>query len=470
MIFTSFVFLLFAAVFLPVFFLVRGRAQRLVTLVASYFFYGWWDWRFMALLATSTVVDYTLGRLIAATEDERRRRLLVGASVAANLGYLGFFKYCNFFAASLTAALVHFGMTPDWASLHIVLPAGISFYTFQSMSYTIDVYRRRIPAERDFLTFATFISLFPQLVAGPIVRARWLLPQIVRTQRFRWSNFFIGLELAIIGYFLKMVIADNLASYVSASFGAPYEFGALALTLSVVFFAFQIYGDFAGYSLIAIGLARMMGYKFPANFRRPYFAQSFSEFWTRWHISLSTWLRDYLYIPLGGNRHGARKTYRNLMATMLLGGLWHGANWTFVVWGGLHGLYLVAQRLFGRHLPQQIPEALRRLPSILLVFTLVSVGWVFFRADSFAYAAAILERIATAGGWSFADVPFKFTVLKGLALIALLVSAELVAEHRALAMAYRRRRWARSGVALVLLWLIPLAGAFTGAQFIYFRF
>ena len=290
MIFTSFVFLVFAAVFLPLFFLVRGRGQRLVTLAASYFFYGWWDWRFMFLLATSTVVDYTLGRLIAASEAPRRRKFLVGASVAANLAYLGFFKYCGFFATSLARLLDNFGMQADWTSLHIVLPAGISFYTFQSMSYTIDVYRRRIPPERDFLTFATFISLFPQLVAGPIVRARWLLPQIARTQNFRWSNFFLGLELAITGYFLKMVIADNLAPYVSAMFDLPYAYGSLALLLSVVFFAFQIYGDFAGYSLIAIGLARMMGYKFPANFRRPYFAASFSEFWTRWHISLSSWL------------------------------------------------------------------------------------------------------------------------------------------------------------------------------------
>ncbi len=286
------------------------------------------------------------------------------------------------------------------------------------MSYTIDVYRKRIPPERDFLTFATFISLFPQLVAGPIVRARWLLPQIARTQHFRWANFFLGLELAITGYFLKMVIADNLAPYVTAMFDLPYGYGALALLVAVVFFAFQIYGDFAGYSLIAIGLARMMGYKFPANFRRPYLSASFSEFWTRWHISLSSWLRDYLYISLGGNRRGTRRTYRNLMTTMLLGGLWHGANWTFVVWGGLHGLYLVLQRLLAALFPTarmpRVPEIVRRTPQIFLVFALVSVGWVFFRASDFGTALTILDRIATAGDWRFDALPFKFTVVKGL--------------------------------------------------------
>jgi alginate O-acetyltransferase complex protein AlgI len=473
MVFTSFAFLIFAAVFLPVFFVARGAWQRLVTLVASYVFYGWWDWRFLFLLGTSTVVDYTIGRLIAASEDPKRRRALVGLSVAANLGYLGFFKYCNFFADSLRVALMQFGMEADWATLHIILPAGISFYTFQSMSYTIDVYRGRIPVERSFLTFATFISLFPQLVAGPIVRARWLLPQIRRTQHFSWPNIFLGLEMIVGGYFMKMVLADNLSPYVSAMFDLPYAYGALALLLSVVFFAFQIYGDFAGYSLIAIGVARMMGYSFPANFRRPYFAASFSEFWTRWHISLSTWLRDYLYIGLGGNRHGTAKTYRNLAATMLLGGLWHGANWTFVIWGGLHGIYLIAQRALGFRTPlivQRIPDPIRRLPAIMVVFTMVCIAWVFFRAGSFGAATTILDRIAFAGDWSFADLPFKFTVIKGLLLIALLVTVELFAESRRIRLAYCRARWARTATVLAMLWLVPLLAAFSGEQFIYFRF
>ncbi len=474
MIFTSFVFLIFAAVFLPVFFLARGRGQRLVTLCASYFFYGWWDWRFTFLLATSTIVDYTLGRLIAASEDRRRRRFLVALSIIANLSYLGFFKYCDFFAASFAGLLQRFGMEADWATLHIVLPAGISFYTFQSMSYTIDVYRKRIPPERDFLTFATFISLFPQLVAGPIVRARWLLPQIARTQHFRWANFFLGLELAITGYFLKMVIADNLSPYVTAMFDLPYAYGALALLVSVVFFAFQIYGDFAGYSLIAIGLARMMGYKFPANFRRPYLAASFSEFWTRWHISLSSWLRDYLYISLGGNRRGTARTYRNLMTTMLLGGLWHGASWTFVIWGGLHGLYLVLQRLLAALWPSarlpKVPEIVRRIPQILLVFALVSAGWVFFRASDFTTALTILDRIATAGDWSFDALPFKFTVVKGLMLILVVVAAEMCLESARLSAIWRRQRWGRTAAALGMLWMIPLVAAFSGATFIYFRF
>ena len=290
MIFTSLTFVAFALLFYPLFFVTRGRLQTLVCLAASYLFYGWWDWRFMGLLATSTTVDYTLGRLIARSENPRRRRAWITASVVMNLGFLGFFKYFNFFAESFAALAGALGFTADWATLHIVLPIGISFYTFQSMSYTIDVYRRRIEPERDFLIFACFIALFPQLVAGPIVRAAWLLPQLHHTKRFQWANLLGGLEMVIMGFFLKLVVADNLAPVVNDVFRLPEAHNSLSLLLGVVFFAFQIYGDFAGYSLIAIGLARIMGYRFSRNFRRPYFAASFSEFWTRWHITLSSWL------------------------------------------------------------------------------------------------------------------------------------------------------------------------------------
>ena len=475
MVFTSFTFLVFAAIFFPVFFLTRGRLQTLVCVVASYIFYGWWDWRFMALLATSTTVDYTLGRCIAASTEPRRRRLWVTASVVMNLGFLGFFKYFNFFAGSFADLAQRLGFAADWATLHIVLPVGISFYTFQSMSYTIDVYRRRIAPEHDFLIFAAFIALFPQLVAGPIVRASWLLPQMHATKRFGWANLFCGLEMVLLGFFMKLVVADNLAPFVAENFAFPEAHNSLSLLLGVVFFAFQIYGDFAGYSLIAIGLARVMGYRFCRNFRRPYLAASFSEFWTRWHISLSSWLRDYLYISLGGNRYGTARTYRNLMLTMLLGGLWHGANWTFLIWGGLHGSYLVLQRVAGAAwqrlaLPPLLPAPVARALAILTVFALTTLAWVFFRADSVGQACSVIERILFLGDFRFDQIPLKFEAIKGILLILLLLAIELIGEPRPLQRSYKALRPLRTAAVLGLLWLIPLAGSFSGAQFIYFQF
>ncbi len=475
MVFTSFTFLVFAAIFFPIFFMTRGRLQTLVCVVASYIFYGWWDWRFMALLATSTTVDYTLGRCIAASTDPRRRRLWLTASIVMNLGFLGFFKYFNFFAGSFADMARSFGFAADWATLHIVLPVGISFYTFQSISYTIDIYRRRIAPERDFLVFAAFIALFPQLVAGPIVRASWLLPQMHATKRFRWANLFSGLEMVVLGFFMKLVVADNLAPFVAENFAFPEAHNSASLLLGVIFFAFQIYGDFAGYSLIAIGLARIMGYRFCRNFRRPYLAASFSEFWTRWHISLSSWLRDYLYISLGGNRHGTARTYRNLMLTMLLGGLWHGANWTFIIWGGLHGAYLVLQRVLGvlqrrLPLPPLLPQPAAKALAVLAVFSLTTLAWVFFRAESVGQAWTVIERIVFLGDFRFGQVPLKFEAIKGVLLILLLLAIELLGEPRPLQRSYRALRPLRTAAVLGLLWLIPLAGSFSGAQFIYFQF
>ncbi|HEY0522466.1 MAG TPA: MBOAT family O-acyltransferase [Stellaceae bacterium] len=475
MVFTSLTFIAFAAMFFPLFFLSRGRLQTIVLLIGSYIFYGWWDWRFLGLLLTSTVVDYTLGRCIARSETEAVRRVWLTFSVTANLGFLGFFKYFNFFADSLTGVLRTFGMQADWATLHIVLPVGISFYTFQSMSYTIDVYRRRIEPERDFLTFASFIALFPQLVAGPIVRATTLLPQMHGTKRFRWVNLFVGLEMVVTGFFMKLVVADNLAPFVNHVFDLPEAYNSATLLTGSVFFAFQIYGDFAGYSLIAIGLGRVMGYRFCRNFRRPYFAASFSDFWTRWHISLSSWLRDYLYISLGGNRFGTYRTYRNLMTTMLLGGLWHGANWTFIVWGALHGFYLVMQRVLSAGMKKlglggAVASPVGYLISVFAVFTLTTVAWVFFRAENFTQAWIILERIVALGDFHLADLPLKFQVVKGVVLIALLLSVEAAAELRPVRASFRSTRWVRSAAVLAMLWAVSLVGSFSGEQFIYFQF
>ena len=345
MVFNSVAFLVFIGCFFPIYFLLKGNARLLFTLIASYVFYGWWDYRFLILIALSTCIDFYLSVLINNQEDPKRRKAVLAMSIFVNLAFLGFFKYFNFFIDSANDLLGLTGYGSGLTPMHIILPVGISFYTFQSMSYTIDVYRRAIRPEPSLLKFATFIGFFPQLVAGPIVRAVDFLPQLQKDHKFNWSNFQVGLAQVLVGFGKKIVIADSLAPFVDGVFAFPGSYTSLVLIIGVVFYSFQIYCDFSGYSDIAIGIARMLGFTFPMNFNLPYFSRSFSEFWERWHISLSSWLRDYLYIPLGGNRGGKFNMYRNLMLTMLLGGLWHGANYTFIVWGLLHGFYLVVQRL-----------------------------------------------------------------------------------------------------------------------------
>ena len=317
------------------------RLQNGILLIASYVFYGFWDWRFLALLFVSTVVDYNLALLIEKSESPGERKALLAASICVNLGILGFFKYFGFFAESFASLLNSFGFQSSTPFFNIVLPVGISFYTFQTMSYTIDVYRRKLPATRNFFDFALFVSFFPQLVAGPIERATKLLPQVLQPRKFSQSNFVEGFYLIILGLFKKVVIADNMAPIVNYIFSRDVStLSGAEVLVGVYAFAFQIYGDFAGYTDIARGVAKWLGFDLMLNFRMPYFATSPSDFWQRWHISLSSWLRDYLYIPLGGNRQGTLLTYRNLMLTMVLGGLWHGAAWTFVAWGFFHGLIL----------------------------------------------------------------------------------------------------------------------------------
>jgi alginate O-acetyltransferase complex protein AlgI len=400
-----------------------------------------------------------------------------------NLGFLGFFKYFGFFADNLAALITSLGMTPSWNTLHIILPVGISFYTFQSMSYTIDVYRRDIQWEPSLLKFATFIALFPQLVAGPIVRAADFLFQMQEDKKFSANQFNSGMGRVLWGFFKKIAVADSLAPFVDQCFQSPESFGSLHLFIGVVFYSFQIYCDFSGYSDIAIGLARMMGYHFPENFRTPYFSRSFSEFWTRWHISLSSWLRDYLYIPLGGNRHGQWATYRNNMSTMLLGGLWHGANWAFVFWGFLHGLYLILQRMVApqwRRLVRQLhlPEVVSGGVEMALVYSLTLLAWVYFRSgsiglaggDSFSTANAVLGGIASGTGFSFAAVINKFQVIKGVLLLGLLTSVE-VSNTR---FRWNERQvttpWLRLLLFASLLWSIAFLGNFGANAFIYFQF
>jgi len=510
-VFNSLVFLIFIALFFPLYFGTRGRARLWVILVASYIFYGWWDVRFLGLIVFSTLMDGWFGLWLSYLDkpEETQRNWQQGSWVARrfgqltlltasfglprktvlifsmvmNLGFLGVFKYFNFFAEGFAQLVTAMGMTPSWTTLKIILPVGISFYTFQSMSYTMDVYRREIKYEPSLLRFAAFIALFPQLVAGPIVRARDLLPQMQTDQPFHWNRWNSGLGRILWGFFKKIAIADSLAPFVDQCFQAPDSFGSLHLLIGVVFYSFQIYCDFSGYSDIAIGLARMMGYHFPENFRTPYFSKSFSEFWTRWHISLSSWLRDYLYITLGGNRGGRLLTYRNNMLTMLLGGLWHGANGAFVFWGFLHGLYLIAQRGFAplwRHVVKtvRLPNWISDGIAIATVYTLTLLAWIYFRSgsiglaggDSFATANQVIRGIVQLEGFHFEAVINKFQVVKGFLLIDLLLAIEITNVHFHWNVQQVKRPALRMAIFAALIWLIAFFGSFGANAFIYFQF
>ncbi|MBN8677674.1 MAG: MBOAT family protein [Chitinophagales bacterium] len=509
--FSSLPFLVFILLFFPLYFGTKGRLRTWVCLLASYVFYGWWDWRFLSLILFSTVMDWWFGLWLSylyAPEETRRRwengspvlqmfgqnalwasrsrlksRSVLLLSMAMNLGFLGFFKYFNFFSDGLAALITALGMMPSWHTLNIILPVGISFYTFQSMSYTIDVYRREIAWEPSLLKFATFIALFPQLVAGPIVRAADFLHQMNEDKRFNWQRWHSGMGRVLWGFFKKLAIADSLAPFVEQCFQAPETFGSMHLLLGVVFYSFQIYCDFSGYSDIAIGLARMMGYDFPENFRTPYFSRSFSEFWTRWHISLSSWLRDYLYIPLGGNRGGKWMTYRNNMLTMLLGGLWHGANLAFVFWGFLHGLYLMLQRIIApawRHLVSvlRLPRLVSGGVEMATVYLLTLLAWVYFRSgsvglaggDAFGTANAVLKGIASGEGFSLGAVINKFQAIKGVGLIGVLLTVELSNIRFHWNQIQVEKPWIRMALFSILIWLLAFLGSFGANTFIYFQF
>ena len=369
------------------------RARKLFLLVASYYFYACWDWRFLGLIALSTTIDYSAGWIMHGAASERVRKRALVASLVANLGILGAFKYANFFAASLAELATTVGFPIGRVELDILLPIGISFYTFQSMSYSLDLYRGRIAHCRDPLDFALFVAFFPQLVAGPIVRAAEFLPQLERQPPFEWRNVGLGLERVIRGLGKKVVIADSLAILVDAIYAAPGEYGALGAWAGAIGFTFQVYCDFSGYSDIAIGTALILGFKLPQNFDHPYLSRNITEFWRRWHISLSSWLRDYLYISLGGNRGGELLTYRNLFLTLLLAGLWHGAAWTFVAFGAVHGATLIVERwLEGRR--GGAPTRLHPVLQILRTLLFTTFAFVFFRAASLPDVLVMWQHMA----------------------------------------------------------------------------
>ncbi len=475
MIFNSLEFLVFITAFLLLYFSLKGRARLWLCLLGSYLFYGWWDWRFLGLIGLTTLMDYSLGILMERSTIERDRKRLIYFSVTINLLFLGFFKYFNFFADSFREMVLAFGLHPSDTTLSIILPIGISFYTFQSMSYTVDIYRREIEPERDLVRFAAFVSLFPQLVAGPIVRARDFLPQFKTDKPWDWDRFMSGLTRVLWGFFKKVAIADSLAPFVEQCFSAPTTLSSLHILIGIFFYSFQIYCDFSGYSDIAIGLARILGFTFIENFQTPYFSRSFTEFWTRWHISLSSWLRDYLYIPLGGSRGGKLRTYRNVMLTMLIGGLWHGASWTFLFWGFLHGSYQVVQRIIQPYARQfyktlQLPVFLGRGLDMLIVYLLTCFAWIYFRSPTFAVAEQVISSVLSFENFNWASVTNKFIAFRCFLLIAILLTVEVTNFRFHYAQLLIQRPVLRIVAYACLFWLIALMGTFGASSFIYFQF
>jgi D-alanyl-lipoteichoic acid acyltransferase DltB (MBOAT superfamily) len=467
MLFDTPIFFVFLVAVVLCYWCLGFRNQNKFLLVASYFFYGWWDWRFLCLMIASTVIDYFIAIKIADTEDRRVRQLLLTLSLVVNFSILGFFKYFNFFADSLTVALSTLGIHASAPLLRIILPPGISFYTFQEVAYIVDVYKRKLPASRSFLDYGLFISLFPHLIAGPIQRPSHLLPQVQKPRRWDSEKGFDGLLLILEGLFRKCVIADNCALIANAAFGGSFGKPSIPVALLGMYaFAWQIYGDFSGYSSIARGCAQLLGFHFMVNFRQPYLAESIQDFWRRWHISLSTWLRDYLYIPLGGNRHGERKTYRNLLLTMLLGGLWHGANWTFVIWGGIHGGMLAAERKLAGESVQR-PGVLWKWMRRIFIFHVVGLAWIFFRAQSLSAAWAMLRGFAV---WSWRpefSAAFMFLALFSLPLLLLDLYLESSGDEYCFASRPVRPRLV-FGFACALV--IAFLGANQANAFIYFQF
>lgn len=405
MLFNSIEFLIFLPIVFALYLLSSKKLliQNILLLVASYTFYGWWDYRFLLLILASTVVDFLIGIKIYKSSATLNKRLWLGVSLVFNLGLLGFFKYYNFFIQSFLQLLDGFGyQSQSIFTIKIILPVGISFYTFQTMSYSIDIYKDKLKPTNDFISFAAFVSFFPQLVAGPIERASNLLPQLLSKRKISINNFSAGLKLVIYGFFKKVVIADSLAPTVNDIFSNYTDYSGGTLILGAILFAFQIYGDFSGYSDIAIGIARIFGFNLMTNFNYPYFSKTISDFWRRWHISLSTWFRDYLYIPLGGSKVSKGNAIRNVFIIFLVSGFWHGANWTFLVWGAIHALIFIPDFLWRKTSTQRTKVAYQQyiftgfqdFGKIILTFMLVTFAWVFFRAENLSIAIEYISRMS----------------------------------------------------------------------------
>lgn len=465
--------------FLPLVFVCYWLLKRLhynyqncLVIIASYVFYAWWDYRFLSLIVFSTVIDYLIGNQLEKTNNRSKRKLLLGISLTANLGLLGFFKYYNFFVQSWIDAWNNFGIEMKSATLQIILPVGISFYTFQTLSYTIDVYRRKIDARPNILQFAAFVSFFPQLVAGPIERAKNLLPQFGVKRNFDAELAMSGVYLIIWGLFKKVVIADNCAFFVNQIFNNAGSYSSAELFVGALLFGFQIYGDFSGYSDIAIGVARLFGIKLMTNFSFPYFSRNIAEFWRRWHISLSTWFRDYLYIPLGGSKGNSSRTIRNVFIVFIVSGFWHGANWTFIIWGLIHALLFLPLLLSKRNRTYINTKRfdLAQLPQILVTFVLVTFAWIFFRADSVVLAYDYVVDIVSMNGLSLSSFYNTSKRLLFSLFIIISVIILIVFELRAIQKNEEEVRLSSYKAVFITL-VICFMGVFKNpSDFIYFQF
>ena len=475
------------AIFLPIVFILYWfvvnenlRLQNLLIVLASYLFYGWWDWRFLSLIFFSSLVDYAVGLGLLNQNNTFKRKVLLFTSIFVNLGLLGFFKYYNFFLDNFVNAFLFFGTEIKTNSLNVILPVGISFYTFQTMSYSIDVYKRKLEPTKDFIAFSAFVSFFPQLVAGPIERATHLLPQFYNKRVFEYDKAVDGLRQILWGLLKKIVIADNCAEYANLIFNNSSEYSGSTLVLGALFFTFQIYGDFSGYSDIAIGTSRLFGFDLMRNFNFPYFSRDIAEFWRRWHISLSTWFRDYLYIPLGGSRGGTWMKVRNTFIIFIVSGFWHGANWTFIIWGALNAIYFLPVLLtknnrnnldtvaHGKYLP-----SFKEFTLMLFTFSLTVFAWIFFRAQTvdqaFKYIAGIFSP-------SLFTIPDFSGVNKAFAIIILVIGFMLVEWQG------RENQYAIEKLGINIKWplrwaiysfIIFLIGIFIQTKetpFIYFQF
>lgn len=466
MLFNTYEYILFLVIVLILYWRVLAKstkAQNILILLASYIFYGWWDWRFLSLIVLSSLVDYYAGLKIASTTG-RGRRYFLASSVIFNLGMLGVFKYYNFFAGSMADALGTLGYSVHMPMLQIVLPVGISFYTFQTMSYTIDVYYGKLRATSNMLEFLSFVSFFPQLVAGPIERASNLLHQFGSARAITYNDVREGCLRILWGMFKKVFIADNLSVYADRVFDNYASMASADIVVGVLAFSVQIYCDFSGYSDIAIGSARLLGFRLMENFKYPYFARNIDEFWRRWHISLSTWFRDYFYIPLGGNRNGAVRRELNVLMTFTISGLWHGANWTFLFWGLLNGLYFLPRKIIGINGSMKWLSALKVPVGIVVVNLMILVAWVFFRSSSMSSAVALLSTVAT-GSWSL-PVVGKFA----LVYIAPLYMIEGFNQRKAYPLEGLSLRPIFRYALYVVLAVAILSNFNTKSTFIYFQF
>jgi alginate O-acetyltransferase complex protein AlgI len=481
--FNSFSFALFLPiVFLLYWFGTRGnlKLQNILLLVSSYFFYACWDWKFLFLLIFSTLLDYYTGIMIYQSEEHKKKLFWLWLSIIVNLGFLGVFKYYNFFASSFVTALAQIGLNVHVETLNIILPVGISFYTFHGLSYVIDIYKNKIKPERNFIDYSLFVSFFPLLVAGPIERATHLLPQIIKKREFNYLKAVDGLKQIVWGLFKKIVIADNCAEFANVIFNNSQDYSGSTLVLGALFFTFQIYCDFSGYSDIALGTARLFGIELLRNFAFPYFSRDIAEFWRRWHISLSSWFKDYLYFPLGGSKSGMLIKIRNIFIIFLVSGFWHGANWTFIIWGFLNALYIMPSFIFNTHRNnldmvasgRSLPS-LRESLSIGITFSLTVFAWIFFRANDVSHAFNFISEIFSS---SLVSIPYFRGIGKAVIIVPIIflfLLVEWIGREGQYAISHVGITWKRPFryfFYYVLLFMILYFGNFNESQFIYFQF